>query len=201
MLKTLTLILSLTVASAVVGNDARQQLDAFADGLDALSGKFEQITIDENGRVVEEASGELFFSRPDLFRWDYHEPFPQQIVADGEKLWHFDESLDQVSVRDQPEAAESPLLVLTRPELLDRFYRIAAANDPEILEFEPLSDEGEFELAQLHFRRGMPAMLELHDRFGQITRVMLGNLIRNPTLDPATFRFTPPPGVDVLEGY
>lgn len=201
MLKAITLILALTAAPIASATDARMQLDAFAEGLETLSGHFEQVSIGETGRIVEESSGALYFSQPDLFRWNYHEPFPQQIVADGGKLWHFDESLDQVTVRDQPEAGESPLLVLTRPELLDRFYRIEAGDDPDVLEFVPLAEDPEFELARLYFRRGIPAMLELRDGFGQLTQIMLGNLIRNPDLDPDVFTFTPPDGVDVLEGY
>ena len=198
------LIVSLTcmLATAPAWSDnARSQLDAFADGLDTLSGTFEQITIDETGRTVEEAEGTLYFKRPDLFRWDYESPFPQQMVADGEKLWHFDESLDQVTVRDQPDAAESPLLVLTQPELLDRFYRIETSGDEQVLKFLPLSEEADFEMARMHFRNGVPEQLELHDHFGQITRIVLGELTRNPDIDPSVFSFEPPPGVDVLEGY
>lgn len=193
--------LILAFSSAVSASDARVQLDAFARGLETLSGSFEQITIDESGQIVEEAEGKLYFRRPDLFRWDYEEPFPQQMVADGEKLWHFDESLDQVTVRDQPEAGESPLLVLTRPELLDRFYRIRAGDDPDLLEFVPLVEDAEFEVARLYFADGMPEILELDDRFGQLTRILLDELVRNPDLAPETFTFEPPPGVDVLEGY
>lgn len=197
------LIVSFTcmLAAAPAWSDARASLDRFADGLDTLAGDFEQITIDETGRVVEEAEGNFYFSRPDLFRWDYHTPFPQQLVADGEKLWHFDESLDQVTVREQPDASESPLLILTRPDLLDRFYRIRASGDDRVLEFLPLADDAEFELARMHFRDGMPELLELHDQFGQITRIVLSALKRNPAIDPEVFTFDPPPGVDVLEGY
>jgi outer membrane lipoprotein carrier protein len=202
MFRLLMVSLTCLLATAPAWSDnARSQLDAFAEGLETLSGEFEQITIDETGRTIEEAEGTLYFSRPDLFRWDYQSPFPQQMVADGEKLWHYDESLDQVTVREQPEAAQSPLLVLTRPELLDRFYRIEAGGDDQVLEFLPLAEDAEFELARMHFRNGLPELLELHDQFGQITRIILKQLERNPEIDPAVFTFEPPPGVDVLEGY
>lgn len=201
MSRILIVVAGLLFCASSAWGDARTQLDRFADGLETLSGEFEQTTIDDSGRTVEEVRGRLYFSSPDRFRWDYDEPFPQQMVADGEQLWHFDESLDQVTVRDQPEAAESPLLVLTRPDLLDRFYRVEAGGDEQVLEFRPLAEEADFELARMHFRDGLPDLLELHDQFGQITQIWLTGLQRNPELDDGLFTFDPPPGVDVLEGY
>lgn len=197
----LLLPFALLTAMAAYAGDPRDQLEAFSEGLESLSGEFEQITIDESGEVAEEADGRLYFRNPDRFRWDYDAPFPQQMVADGEKLWHYDESLDQVTVRDQPEADESPVMVIMRPELLDNFYRIREGGDPEVLEFVPRGEDGEFEHAELHFHNGVPSMLQLHDRFGQVTQVVLRNLERNPRLEEDLFRFTPPEGVDVLEGY
>ena len=182
--------------------DAREQLERFAADLESLSGEFRQVIMDSGGLVVEESAGTLKFLAPDRFRWDYDEPFPQQLVADGERLWHFDIALDQVTVREQPPAAESPLLVLTRPELLDRFYLVEPSIDPDELGFKPLDGDGDFERAILRFVDGLPVSLRLVDRLlGQSTVLELKNLQLNPDLDPAEFRFAPPPEVDVLEGY
>ncbi|NBB91563.1 MAG: outer membrane lipoprotein chaperone LolA [Gammaproteobacteria bacterium] len=193
-------VVLLAVSASSAPEDGRAQLDAFAEGLDTLSGRFEQVTIDGSGRITEESSGALYFSRPDRFRWSYDEPFPQEIVADGEQLWHYDVSLEQVTVRPQPSASESPLLVLTRPELLDRFYRVTAS-EPGLIEFESLADNPEIEVGRLYFAGGRPERLELEDSFGQLTRLSLSALERNPTLSADLFSFEPPEGVDVLEGY
>ena len=192
--------LLLAVSADGAPQDGRAQLDAFAENLETLSGRFEQVTVDAEGEVTEESSGELFYARPDRFRWSYAEPFPQEIVADGEQLWHYDVSLEQVTVREQPTAAESPLLVLTRPELLDRFYRVTASGR-EMIEFEPLEGETDIVQGRLYFRDGMPRQLELEDSFGQLTRLRLLELERNPDLANEKFEFTVPEGVDVLEGY
>lgn len=193
--------LLLTVSSTGASpENGRAQLDAFAEGLETLSGRFEQVTVDAGGTVTEESSGELYFSRPDHFRWNYDEPFPQEIVADGEQLWHYDESLEQVTVREQPAANESPLLVLMRPELLERFYRVTAG-DAAGFDFVPLDDNAEIERGRLEFRDRQPAMLELIDSFGQTTRLRLFDLDRNPELSSDLFEFSVPEGVDLLEGY
>ncbi len=189
-------------AHAGAGADARSQLESFAEGLESLAGEFRQVIRDPDGFVVEESSGSMKFLAPDRFRWDYVEPFPQQLVADGARLWHFDEALDQVTVRDQPPAAESPLLVLTRPDLLDHFYRVEPSTRVDELVFAPLESDGDFERATLQFRDGVPVALELIDRLvGQTTYLELIDLQRNPGLGDGDFVFEPPPGVDILEGY
>lgn len=192
--------LMLAASAPAAPDNGRAQLDAFAEGLETLTGRFEQTTIDADGEVTERSSGRLYFSRPDRFRWDYTEPFPQQIVADGERLWYYDESLEQVTVREQPGAAESPLLVLTQPDLLDRFYRVVASGR-ELIEFEPLEEGVDVERGRLYFTNGEPSRLELENSFGQLTRLRLTDLVRNPELAPERFRFEVPEGVDVLEGY
>lgn len=200
MIQKLSIVLMFASGLAVASEDPRALLDRFADGLDSLSGEFTQVTLEEDGRVLDQSGGRLYYLAPDQFRWSYETPFPQELVADGDRLWHYDESLDQVTVREQPPAAESPLLVLTRPELLDRFYQIEAS-EADVLRFRPLSEEGEFEQASLSFVDGLPAALELLDSFGQLTRLELHALERNAEIDPAMFNFVVPPGVDVLEGY
>lgn len=180
--------------------DSRALLDEFARDLASLSADFTQITVDSREDVVEESAGEMRFASPDRIRWDYLEPFPQVIVADGEQLWHYDEALEQVTVRPQPAPEESPMLVLTRPDLLETFYRILPSGDPNVLRFEPLSDEAGIEMARLTFVDGQPSTLDLFDPFGQSTRLTLMNIERNPRLDPDEFSFEVPDGVDVLEG-
>ena len=180
--------------------DARDLLQQFADGLQSLSGAFEQVTIDGQNVVTEQSSGELYFQAPDRIRWDYLEPFPQVLLADGEQLWHYDEMLEQVTVRPQPAPEESPLLVLTQPELLERFYRIVPSELPQVIDFEPLAEESEFERARLIFEGELPVALDLFDRFGQSTRLTLSNLQRNAEIPSERFEFEVPEGADVLEG-
>jgi outer membrane lipoprotein carrier protein len=192
--------LLMTLSATGATEDGRQQLDRFAAGLESLSGRFEQVTVDADGDVTERSSGRLYYARPDRFRWSYAEPFPQEIVADGEQLWHYDQSLEQVTVRPQPGAAESPLLVLTRPELLDRFYRVVTS-EADLIEFVPLQESVDIERGRLFFSNGLPSQLELEDSFGQLTRLNLSQLERNPNLSDERFRFEVPEGADVLEGF
>jgi outer membrane lipoprotein carrier protein len=180
---------------------ALDALVIFAEGLQTMAADFEQRTTDGAGFVVDEARGRFSFQSPDRFRWSIAEPFEQELVADGERLWHYDESLDQVTVRDQPAVEDSPILVLIRPELLDQFYTIEASRDPSLLAFSPITDDAEFSQARLRFVANQPVSLELVDRFDQTTVIHFEGLQRNPELPAALFEFEVPEGVDVLEGF
>ena len=50
-------------------------------------------------------------------------------------------------------------------------------------------------------RTGELQAMELKDSFGQTTRLEFSAIERNPALDPALFRFTPPAGVDVIQAH
>ncbi len=189
-----------SVAPTAAQPDARGLLSDFARGLESLQADFTQITVSAGGEVVEESTGRMAWQAPNLIRWDYLEPFPQIIVGDGEKFWHYDESLEQVTVRAQPAAEESPIFVLTRPKLLERFWRILPSERADQLRFEPLAEQSEVEKARLTFREGRPWALDIFDPFGQSTRLTLENIRRNPTIEPERFEFELPEGVDVLEG-
>ena len=49
------------------------------------------------------------------------------------------------------------------------------------------------------WRGGSLAVIELLDSFGQRSRLDLQGLALNVAVSPASFRFTPPPGTDVIE--
>jgi outer membrane lipoprotein-sorting protein len=68
----------------------------------------------------------------------------------------------------------------------------------EWMEAKPKEREAGFELVRMGFgAQGLQAM-ELIDHFGHTTRLRFSNLRPNPKVDPAEFRFEPPPGADVL---
>ena len=62
----------------------------------------------------------------------------------------------------------------------------------------PQKLQSEFRLLRVAFKGDVLVTLELEDGFGQRTRLDFQKLERNPVLDPALLKFTPPPGVDVV---
>lgn len=200
------LILSSAMLFAVAGSalaSARSQLDAFTQGLQTMQANFEQRVYDPNGRHTETSSGIVQLRAPRQFRWEYRKPFPQTIVADGDQIWIYDPELEQVTVRNQSyEEQSSPLAVLIDPGELDRQFNTregGRGNDLDWLELLPKKpDDAPFQKARLGFGKTGLARMELFDGLGQRTVLGFSSWKRNPQFAAETFRFVPPPGVDVV---
>lgn len=195
----------LLLASGFAQAGARDGLDAFTRDLKGLQGTFTQQVFDNQGRRKEASSGSVALSAPKLFRWEYLKPYPQLIVADGAKVWIYDPDLKQVTVRSQgAEEQNSPLAVLTDPKKLDQSFAITEAGREGGLEWLELSpkrkDNNGFERARLGFEGTSLAKMVIVDSLGQRTEITFAGWKRNPKFAAATFRFSPPKGVDVVRG-
>lgn len=187
--------------AAVAG--AIEQLKAFSTATQSARGAFTQQTQRTRGRAAETASGSFAFQRPGRFRWEVSQPDEQLIVADGTRVHFFDKELKQVTVSRMDDAigATPAALLFGASDLEARFTlkESGAAEGLEWLEATPRQKESGFDRIRIGLRAGLPEVMEVQDAFGQTTRFGFQRLERNPTLDPALFRFTPPPGVDVVQ--
>lgn len=199
--------LSLTLPAAAQQDpappgSARAQLNTFSTGLEALHARFEQQVVSTDGAVSDRSSGEVWLQRPQRFRWEYGGDFPEVVVADGERLWIYDEALEQVTVEDQS-AGElaSPLTLLTDPGRLDEQFAVSEAGEADglhLLELRAHSAESDFERILLGLRDNALELMIMEDAFGLRTELHFRDVERNPNVDPARFTFTPPEGVDVI---
>ena len=180
-------------------------LDRFSQFLSATQsakGEFEQKVVDKGGRIIQQSRGTLAFQRPGKFRWTYVKPYAQLIVGDGTRVWIYDEDLRQVTVKRVDQALTStPAALLAGNNEAMRAFRISDRGEKdglEWLEAVPRDKEGGFERVRMGFGRGGLEAMEFYDSFGQITVLRFMSLTRNPTLEPSTFRFSPPKGADVV---
>ena len=111
-------------------------------------------------------------------------------------------SLRQVTVRRVDQALTStPAALLAGNNEAMRAFRMSDQGEQdglEWLEAVPREKEGGFERVRMGFGSGGLEAMEFYDSFGQITLLRFISLTRNPGLDPATFQFSPPEGVDVI---
>jgi outer membrane lipoprotein carrier protein len=184
-------------------DDAATRIDAYLASVKTLSADFTQLVRNRDGQVVDRASGTLSLSRPDRFRWDYRQPYLQTIVADGERLWLYDSDLEQVTVRAlEAGLGSTPAMLLSGSgKVTDAFTSVALERQGEWTwaRLRPRQEGSDFDAVALAFdSRGELAAMELRDKLGQATVIEFGSVRRNPSLDPALFRFEPPPGADVI---
>jgi outer membrane lipoprotein carrier protein len=201
--RTTAFLVTLALAAPAFAADvARERLDAFAKGLDSVSATFEQTVADSGGGAGKTTKGTLALKAPRQFRWDTTSPYKQLIVADGEKVWIYDEDLEQVSVRAQgTEEAHSPLTVLTDLTQLDRDFTTSEQGEHDGLAWLRLKSkekDPQFAYADLGLDAGGLERMRFEDTLGDKTEIVFWDWKRNPKFDSGLFKFTPPKGVDVI---
>lgn len=198
----LAVSIALVTPATCLAEMARPQLERFSQGLETLHASFSQVVVTNDGQLQDQSAGEVWLSRPDRFRWSYGGDFPELVVADGIRIWIYDEMLEQVTVREQGQAGiDSPLSLLTEPGLLEEQFEVrevGASADAQLLELRARSPELEFERVLLGLADDIPVLMVIEDAFGLRTEIRFSSVVRNPELDGALFKFTPPEGADVI---
>ncbi|MGR9051392.1 MAG: outer membrane lipoprotein chaperone LolA [Gammaproteobacteria bacterium] len=179
------------------------QLRAFLAASHTLSADFKQVAINEYGMPGQTSFGVFYLSRPGRFRWDYLDPFKQEIVAEGGKVWFYDEDLEQVTIKtlDQSLGSTPALLLSGEIDLEDNFALEHQGEEDGLtwLKLLPKDEDSGFKYILLGLVNGRLQGMELNDNFGQLTRIYFSNVKINPTLDEGLFKFVPPEGVDVFQ--
>jgi outer membrane lipoprotein carrier protein len=181
---------------------ARSELERFTTGLDRFQASFTQTVKSQDGRIQDQTAGKIWLQNPDKLRWVYSGDFPETIVADGDNIWIYDESLQQVTVKPQSlQASNSPLMLLGDISQIDQQFQVTELGDFEdmlLLELKSLDSESEFERILLGLSEDGISMMAMEDAFGQRTEIHFTDSMRNLALEPELFIFTPPEGADVV---
>ena len=199
----LTAFALLASAAATAHANAIDQLRSFLSQTKTASGEFTQRVSGAKVKVPQTSSGRFVFQRPGKFRWVYERPYEQLLVADGEKLYLYDKDLNQVTVKSLAAALPaSPASILFGTDDFESHFEVrdtGARDGLAWIEARPRAKDSQFDRIAIGFRDGLPQALELTDAFGQISQLRFSRVERNPKVDPQSFRFTPPPGADVLQ--
>lgn len=184
---------------------------AWADAVDTLrqfsrevkTGKasFTQTVTSPDGARKKMSSGGFEFSRPNRFRFAYDKPFEQLIVSDGAKVWLHDIDLNQVTVRAMDQALGGTPAALLAGGALDKDFDLVAQPAKDGLDWvlaTPKAKDGSVASLRVGFRGPVLAALEIVDAFGQRSTLQFSSVQQGLALPAERFRFTPPPGADVV---
>ncbi|WP_252179734.1 outer membrane lipoprotein chaperone LolA [Endozoicomonas sp. 4G] len=181
---------------------AAQSLAEKLESLKSLTAHFQQEAVSSDGRTQTEA-GEMQMKRPDLFRWVTREPFEQEIVAHGNKVWMVDRELQQVIIQKQDtRMANTPAQLLTgnARELLKQYNVSVYSKDRnEKYTLTPKAESDLFEKLDIDFHQGRLAAIELSDSLGGKRRISFSEVKENTQLNDSLFEVTPPKGFDVID--
>ena len=195
------LILTLLFSGPGFASEVEHRLADALKNMDNLSADFHQTLRDEDKKIIQQSSGTLDLQRPGKFAWTYTEPFEQKIVADGKELWIYDVELEQVTVKPMDTGlANAPIMILMKQSDVTDQFDVSEVGQRKFLywiELKPHDKGLEYTDIYIGLEKGRVKAMELQDRFGQSTQIVFDNLRLGVVHNPATFKFVPPPGVDV----
>jgi len=181
---------------------AGDQLEEYFASLNSFHADFTQTVVDSNGRELQQSQGTVWIQRPGNFRWDYRTPYRQQIVADGQRLWTFDEDLEQATVQQIDEALSStPAMLLSSYRPLSevmRWQAIEREDGQSWYRLDPRQEDASVEQVLIGFAGEQLSVIDVTDGFGNQTRIRFQTLHRNRPIDPKKFSLDLPPGTDII---
>jgi outer membrane lipoprotein carrier protein len=196
------LLLPLALIPLTAKADGMTSLKNFYKQTQALRANFLQLVTDRQGRKVQEVHGEMLLKRPNKFRWDYNQPFEQQIVSDGDKVWLYDIELAQVTVRPLGKAlGSSPAALLAGDSNLEKNFKLHNVSSEDGIDWvsaKPNNEESGFEKILIGFKHDQLQEMQLVDSFGHQTKIIFSKLENNPVINNQIFLFKPPANVDVV---
>ena len=196
------LICSMFVSNAVMAASGQDLLKSFHQKVKSLKSEFSQILFDADGGVIQESKGNVWIRRPGLFRWEYNQPYPQVIVADGRHIWIYDPELEQVTVKKEELAVgNAPALVLSGKRALEKDFKLANINRQDKytwVSLKPLKEDRDFNEILVAFLNDKLSILELKDNLGQRTQIHFAKVSVNLALEDSRFRFIVPDGTDII---
>lgn len=179
-----------------------ERMKDYFQNIQTAQADFHQVVTDKQGHKTQDVTGTMHLQKPNKFRWDYHKPFVQVIVGDGEKVWLYDPDLSQVTVRSFSKVVGStPAALLAGGKEMERLFIIKDTSRKGELEWVlavPKVKETGFERVFLGFKDDALMEMELHDSFDNRTTIVFTNMQKNPKLSAEIFKFTPPADADVL---
>ncbi|HFD32199.1 MAG TPA: outer membrane lipoprotein chaperone LolA [Gammaproteobacteria bacterium] len=178
------------------------ELTSYLSNLHTFKANFTQSVFAKNNIEKQKSKGVIIVKSPNKFYLKYNDPYQLLYVADGKKLWSYDEDLEQVVVKPQGNLLiNTPAMLLGNPKDLTKSYRIEKTGMVDgwlWFELTPKQENNNFESVGLAFDGGKLIAMEMKDNFGQTTRLEFNHVVKNPTLGKNQFKFVPPKDVDVI---
>ena len=185
-----------------VSANSDSDLSNILNQMNSLTGKFKQTVKDQNGATLQEVSGQFFFKKPNLFKWDYLEPSKSQLISDGELLYLYDPDLKQVVISQLKKfGGLSPAMLLVTSDI-ESLFEITIVQDEKgtdwfrALPLEP--EKANFKEVFINFVQKELKSMRIIDGFNNSTEIEFIKVSRNTDINEAIFLFNTPEDTDII---
>lgn len=185
-----------------------EEVDQHYNHLRSLQANFTEIY--RGAGITREESGTLWLKRPGKMRWEYRQPRQKFFISNGKEAWFYVPGEQQArrTPMKKLEDLRSPLgYLLGKTKLQKEFEALSLAPDVP-----PLSAEDVVLRGVPRFMQSVTAVVMEIAPGGRIVRLVadgadgstteyrFADQKENVEMTDRQFQFTPPPGVQVIEG-
>ena len=201
----IVILSTITIADENIENNAQILLDDIRKDLTSLNASFLQYEIDANEKVSEKLGGQVWLQTPNKFKWEYAEPSPQLILANGEMVWIYDEDLEQVTIKKQQNTQNPIYVLLNKKDTEENFDLALLAKEKDQkeeehwIEMTPKNPGEDIKKVWLGIEDNNLRVIKLKNQMDNIVIFEFANIIKNPELAEGYFTFDVPKGVDVIQ--
>lgn len=180
-----------------------KMLSEFFASLKTYSADFTQVVDNPQLGVAAESAGSILIEKPGRFYWEYRSPYVQKIIANGKKLWIYDEDLEQVSIKTLDKTiGQTPAVLLSQNVPVQDSFNFGKSENKDGIHWVtllPKDTDAGFTRIEVGLRQENLASMVVIDQLGQATRMTFSNTRKNAKIDRSKFQFTPPKGADVFD--
>ena len=196
---------ALVFCSVAKADSSSATLTQLLNNIRSMQADFTQTIVGKAAQPMQLSQGKMVLARPGKFRWEVQKPVAQLLVANGKRLWIYDPDLEQVTIRLLTKAAgEAPALLLSDANASlarDFNVKMQKMGHSPLQWFILTPRNGESMLSQviLGFAGNEIREMDLRDHLGHTTIIQFQRIVLNAAVSQASFNFTPPPNVDVID--
>ena len=197
---TITNIAQSTKSSTIKHNNADSTLFKLLTDLKNMHAKFRQSLVNPRQEIKEISMGELWISKPSFFKWQVASPQKQMLLSNGQKLWNYDEDLEQVTISEVPKnISQAPYLLLLTGDskVLQKLFSITQNGEQSYRLTPEVDDQSLIKYIDITFVGDTPKSILIQTEVGQSTLIEFYD-ISTSKIPKKTYDFTPPKGVDIL---
>lgn len=185
-----------------VSADPADELSEILKKSISFQGNFHQRVVDDDGFLIEEAEGKVFFKKPHYFKWLYAIPHKNEIIGDGDLIYIYDPDLAQVIIsKFNPSENINPASIFFENDL-NKFFNVTTIdlNGETWFQCDAIKDDLGYESVQLKFNEvGIISGMKIVDSLKNTVSLKFSQIKNNTNIDDASFMFNVPENVEVIK--
>lgn len=207
----LCLSISANAKNSAKKNDRLDEMRAKYKNVKSLTAEFEQKIKNAALGSTKESSGRIYIKRPNMFRWETHEPQASILVGNGRKVWFYtppfreDEKGQVMAKKAADVQSRLAIDLLSGQAALSKSFKIKELKNG-VFDLVPLKPSGDIAHIALFLEKSTNLVykLTLYTITGNETeltlkKLTLGTKPGEVSLADSMFNFTPPPNTEEIQ--